>query len=169
MIHAYVQSNGRCRHIDIGSGDTLPADPLWLDSLDPSDAERAMVESALAVRLPSYAEMREIEQSSRFYVEDGARYMTANILAKADTPLPGTFPISFILARRALITLRQADPKPFRAYAVFLPPTLVASIYGMNFEIMPELKWVMGYPWALLLMFLSAVLPIVYFRRKGWF
>jgi magnesium transporter len=52
---------------------------------------------------------------------------------------------------------------------VFLPPTLVASIYGMNFDVMPELKWAFGYPWALLLMALSAILPYMYFKRKGWF
>jgi magnesium transporter len=51
---------------------------------------------------------------------------------------------------------------------VFMPPTLVASIYGMNFEHMPELKWLLGYPWALLLMLLSAVCPYLFFRWRGW-
>ena len=50
----------------------------------------------------------------------------------------------------------------------FLPPTLIASIYGMNFEFMPELKWHYGYPVALILMVLSAVIPLVIFKRKGW-
>lgn len=54
------------------------------------------------------------------------------------------------------------------AAVVFLPPTLVASVYGMNFEAMPELKWIMGYPMALGLMVVSAVLPFWFFRRKGW-
>jgi magnesium transporter len=54
------------------------------------------------------------------------------------------------------------------AAVVFGPPTLVASIYGMNFERMPELKWALGYPWALTLMILSAVLPYWFFKRKGW-
>lgn len=54
------------------------------------------------------------------------------------------------------------------AATVFLPPTLVASIYGMNFEWMPELKWAHGYPLAILLMIISAVLPYVWFKRKGW-
>ena len=51
----------------------------------------------------------------------------------------------------------------------FLPPTLIASIYGMNFKIMPELQFDFGYPYALALMLASALLPIYYFRRKGWF
>jgi magnesium transporter len=54
------------------------------------------------------------------------------------------------------------------AALVFLPPTLVAGLYGMNFEHMPELKWIHGYPFAMMLMVLSAVLPYLYFRRKGW-
>ncbi len=51
---------------------------------------------------------------------------------------------------------------------VFLPPTLVASIYGMNFNEMPELGWHLGYPLALLLMLLSAILPFRYFKHRGW-
>ena len=54
------------------------------------------------------------------------------------------------------------------AAVVFLPPTLVASVYGMNFDVMPELKWFFGYPLALGLMVVSAVLPFWFFRRKGW-
>ena len=50
-----------------------------------------------------------------------------------------------------------------------LPPTLIASIYGMNFEFMPELAWPWGYPLALLLMVASAVLPYWFFKRRGWF
>ena len=51
---------------------------------------------------------------------------------------------------------------------VFLPPTLVASVYGMNFQIMPELNWPWGYPAALFVIIASAVLPYIVFRRKGW-
>ncbi|MEJ2760790.1 MAG: magnesium/cobalt transporter CorA [Gammaproteobacteria bacterium] len=54
------------------------------------------------------------------------------------------------------------------AAVVFLPPTLIASIYGMNFEFMPELKWLGGYPMALVLMVLSGIAPYWYFKRKGW-
>ena len=49
-----------------------------------------------------------------------------------------------------------------------MPPTLIASIYGMNFKLMPELDWAIGYPWAIGLMVVSAAIPLVYFKRKGW-
>lgn len=51
---------------------------------------------------------------------------------------------------------------------VFMPPTLVASIYGMNFHHMPELDWLLGYPWAIGLMVASALVPLIYFRARGW-
>ena len=55
------------------------------------------------------------------------------------------------------------------ASVAFLPPTLIASIYGMNFKgWFPELDWELGYPFALLLMLASAITPFWYFRRRGW-
>ncbi|BEN13720.1 magnesium transport protein CorA [Serratia marcescens] len=51
---------------------------------------------------------------------------------------------------------------------VFLPPTLVASSYGMNFEFMPELRWSFGYPGAITLMILAGLAPYLYFKRKNW-
>ena len=54
------------------------------------------------------------------------------------------------------------------ASVMFLPPTLVASLYGMNFEFMPELKFAFGYPMAIGLMILAGLIPLVYFKRKGW-
>ncbi len=54
------------------------------------------------------------------------------------------------------------------ASVAFLPPTLIASIYGMNFRVLPELNWTFGYPFAILLMLASAVTPFWYFRRRGW-
>ena len=55
------------------------------------------------------------------------------------------------------------------ASVAFLPPTLIASIYGMNFKTwFPELEWVYGYPFSLALMLASAVAPFWYFRKRGW-
>ena len=54
------------------------------------------------------------------------------------------------------------------ASVALLPPTLIASIYGMNFKAMPELDWALGYPYAIGLMIVSVIAPFWYFRRKGW-
>lgn len=73
-------------------------------------------------------------------------------------------------ATLGMISIEQsAIIKIFSVVAVvFLPPTLIASIYGMNFEIMPELGWPLGYPFALGLMLLSAILPYLFFKYRGW-
>lgn len=52
--------------------------------------------------------------------------------------------------------------------AVFLPPTLVGTMYGMNFSFMPELSWEWGFPITILLTFLSAILPLIYIKKKRW-
>jgi magnesium transporter len=79
--------------------------------------------------------------------------------------------ITFLLdASLGLVSIEQNQIiKLFSVAAVvLLPPTLVASIYGMNFKHMPELDWQFGYPLAIGLMVLSALLPFLFFRRKGW-
>ena len=52
---------------------------------------------------------------------------------------------------------------------VGVPPTLVASMYGMNFKYMPELGWAWGYPYGLALIAISAVGPLLWFKWRGWF
>ena len=79
--------------------------------------------------------------------------------------------INFLMsANVGFINLNQN--KIVRLFSVssvaLLPPVLVASIYGMNFEYMPELKWALGYPFALMLMALSVLIPFWVFYRKGW-
>ncbi len=79
--------------------------------------------------------------------------------------------VSFLLeATLGLINLEQNNIiKIFSVAAVmFMPPTLIASVYGMNFRHMPELAWPLGYPVALLLMFGSILGIYIYFKRRGW-
>ncbi|TKT54506.1 magnesium/cobalt transporter CorA [Rhizobiaceae bacterium LC148] len=79
--------------------------------------------------------------------------------------------INFLLdATLGLINLEQNQIiKIFSVAAVvFLPPTLVASVYGMNFDVMPELRWQYGYPMAIGMMIVSMIMPYLYFKRKGW-
>lgn len=73
-------------------------------------------------------------------------------------------------ATLGMISIQQSDIiKVFSVVAfVFLPPTLIASIYGMNFQFMPELAWPWGYPMALGFMVISAVVPYWLFKRRGW-
>jgi magnesium transporter len=297
---------------------------VWIDLLNPTQAEETKVERSLKFDVPTREEQQEIEVSSRLYQEDGAHFMTATLLYQPEQGEPRTTPVTFILAGQRLVTVRYAEPRAFSIYVarcnrsetdlnsgaailiglietivdrladfieriqaeveglshsifeikggvatrqrrfdvllraigregeitskaresahslgrlltflvhaanerklgkplqarirtaardvtsltdhvtylsgkiiflldatlgminiqqndiikifsvaavVFLPPTLLASIYGMNFHHMPELDWLFGYPFALILMVLAAVLPYIYFKRKGW-
>jgi magnesium transporter len=79
--------------------------------------------------------------------------------------------VQFLLdAVLGFITIEQNDL--FKVLTIVsvvgIPPTLVAGIYGMNFERMPELAWQWGYPFGLAMVFMSAVLPLAWFKWRGW-
>jgi magnesium transporter len=79
--------------------------------------------------------------------------------------------LTFLLdASLGLISIEQNAAMKLFSWAaiIFLPPTLIAGIYGMNFKHMPELEWWLGYPMALVLMLISAVGPYLYFKKRGW-
>lgn len=116
-----------------------------------------------ALETPSRKPSKETRQLIKLLQRD------ASSLGDHATFLSGK--INFLLdATLGLINLEQNQIiKIFTvASVVFLPPTLVASVYGMNFAAMPELQWQLGYPWAVVLMILSAALPFLYFKRRGW-
>ncbi|SMF81636.1 magnesium transporter [Tistlia consotensis] len=322
MIRGFLNESGRLRVIEGVS--ELPENLVWIDLVNPTDAEESDLEKRLGIDIPTKEEMEEIEISSRLYNEDGVAFMTATLPAQADGDDPQMHPVTFVLAGERLITVRYHEPRAFQTFplraekvpmgfesgegvlvalleaivdrladileragreidgisrdvfqhkgakptksqdfqkvleaigrkgdltsnirdslvtlerligflgqgamqrksgkdvreriktlsrdvrsladhasflsqkitflldatlgminieqnaiikifsvaaVVFLPPTLVASSYGMNFEYMPELQWLLGYPWAIGLMILSAIIPFVYFKRRGW-
>lgn len=329
MITVYSRIDGRVVEQPLAAGDPLPPGAVWVDLLRPDDAERRAVAAALGCDLPTREEMREIEASSQVYVEDGAIYLTASVIARADTPHPEQGELTFVLTQGRVATLRFTEPRSIASFAArtnrqpellasaedallglldavidrvadvlelvgaridalsaqvfrdgpdgrpvkrssprsgelkevmrgvgragdlthkvrdslasldrlaaflttaaadrlnkeqktqlktlardlrslnehsgflahevnflldatlglinieqnniikmfsvaavaFLPPTLIASSYGMNFQHMPELDWQWGYPMALAMMALSAAAPLWWFKRRGW-
>jgi magnesium transporter len=324
MLVAFVPRGSALERIQVPEGGRVPDGAIWLDLLTPTAEEDRAVEAASGVMVPTREEMVEIEPSSRLYIENGVRYMTATLTCHADTDMPKTTVITFILGGGRLVTVRYDEPRAFAMLAsrlgracpptatgesvmidlldaiidraadilerigadvdrisqsiferedtsdhslksfreilkdigkkgdlnskvreslvsigrlvlflaneaeglklqkeqrslvksmardvssltdhasylankvtflldaslgmvnleqsnvikifsvvavIFLPPTLVASIYGMNFEHMPELDWLLGYPMALALMLAAAVLPYAFFKWKKW-
>ena len=301
-------------------------DVSWLDLLNPTDEEKADVESRYGLRLPSRQELSEVESSSRVYEENGVLYLSMPIVAHARALDQAPSPLGFVLSKDVLITIRYTKLHSFDTVAakfsagggprtsvdgfatlidamvdlsadlleeigaeldatsravfpktrkrhrmtrsneglrdmlidvggagerlslirdillglqrivpfvvtgerdwishekqvrlrtaqtdllsladyethlfgkvqflldavlgfintkqndifqvltvvsvVGIPPTLVASIYGMNFRNMPELSWAWGYQYGLLIIILSTILPIVWFKWRGWF
>ena len=97
--------------------------------------------------------------------------MLQDVVALSDHATYLSNKTNFLLdATLGLINLEQNQIiKIFSIAAVCLmPPTLIASSYGMNFRHMPELEWLFGYPYALALMLITAIIPFVWFKRKGW-
>jgi magnesium transporter len=302
----------------------LRPDLVWIDFVEPTREEDLMMEGLLGISIPTRQDLKGIEPSSRLYTDDDAVFMTASLVYRSDTEMPGLTDVGFILAGKRLVTVRYAEPRAFGLFkagmhripggcrngaviltrlletitdrtaeileqavdkidelslevfgekasgkrrpphflearlrdvaghhrlvaktrdslaslsrlltfvytvpdvqedkesrelcrsisrdiqslsehaafisgnitflldaslglinveqnaiikifsiasVVLLPPTLVASVYGMNFRVMPELEWQFGYPWALAAMVLSAVIPFLFFRWKGW-
>jgi len=129
-------------------------------------------ESAYSLgRLLTFLTLAATERHENKDIQDRVATATRDVQSLSDHVSFLSGHIMFLLdATLGMINTQQNDIIRILSVAavVFLPPTLICSIYGMNFEHMPELKWVAGYPMALLLMVLSAVLPYLYFRHRGW-
>ncbi|MBV9346831.1 MAG: magnesium transporter CorA family protein [Pseudolabrys sp.] len=113
MLSVYTHNGSALERRPIESGGEPPDDAIWVDLVSPSVKEDKAVENLLGVAVPTREEMQEIEVSSRLYVENGARYMTATMMCNSDTSTPKTTPVTFILAKGRLVTVRYDDPKPF--------------------------------------------------------
>ncbi len=328
MLGTFKRHGRALETVQLRPGLDLAEEIVWVDLLTPTMEEKRFIEGALGIEVPTREEMREIEASSRVYEEGEALYLTATVPVNADEPSPTSTEITFIVKQDRLVTLRYAEPRPFRGVSsrlerqgallpngvavlfwlldaiiarladvlervtadmdglsheifasatskpgasherpdlvqalarigrdgdtaskvrdslltlqrillgvstserlpagarkevrqraraltrdigsltdhcgflsskinllldatlglisieqtniikifsvlaiVFLPPTLIASVYGMNFAAMPELHWRWGYPFAIVLMVLSAILPYLFFKHRRW-
>ncbi len=324
MLSTYIPSGNTLERRTIEASGEVPNGAVWFDLVSPTGGEDKVVERVLGVAVPTREEMQEIEVSSRLYVENSARYMTATLMCQSESTVPKTTPVTFILAGHKLVTVRYDEPRPFLlvsnklarscpaavsgetimmdlldavidraadileragadidrvshdifepegrrvdrtityrfifktigrkgdltskvreslvsmgrlllfianeadamkwpkemraqlksmqrdvaslsdhasylgnkvtflldamigvmsveqnniikifsvAAVVLMPPTLLASIYGMNFKHMPELEWEFGYPIAIVLMVIAAILPYMFFKWKRW-
>jgi magnesium transporter len=324
MLSVFVPAASALKKTKAEDLATLPEGAVWVDLFNPTAAEDKAVERLAGIAVPTREDMQEIEISSRLYMENGARYMTATLMCHSDTDMPRTTAVTFILTGHRLVTVRYDQPKPFalvesklaracpsgitgemvlmelldavidrcadilerigtdvdtvshdifepeserhgnaKRYSqiliaigrkgdltskvreslvsigrvvtflsavvegvkwskdmreqlktlqrdvasltdhasylagkitfvldamlgvvnleqnniiklfsvmavVLMPPTLIASIYGMNFKIMPELEWTHGYPYALVLMLIAAIVPYYIFKLKKW-
>jgi len=115
MLEAYVSNRGGLQKTGTAKG--LPQAPVWIDLLNPTSEERARVEKALRIEIPAREEMLEIEISSRLYSEGNAKFMTAILLSQTETDKPVSGPITFILTRRTLVTVRFSEPRSFLNFA----------------------------------------------------
>src|SRR5215475_7293415 len=113
MLSVYAPSEASLKKIAAVDLAQLPEDAVWIDLVKPTPEEDKAVERLAGIAVPTREDMQEIEISSRLYIENGARYMTATLMCQSDTDTPKTTAVTFILAGHRLVTVRYEDPKPF--------------------------------------------------------
>ena len=113
MLWVYVPRGTSLDRIAVTSDADVPDSAVWFDLVHPALEEDKIVERKVGAAVPTREEMQEIEVTSRLYVENGARYMTATLMCQSDTHTPKTTPVTFIISGHRLITVRYDEPRPF--------------------------------------------------------
>ena len=130
MLAVYVPNGNSLERRDMVSGEEVPENAVWLDLVNPAPGEDKVVERLLGIAVPTREEMQEIEVSSRLYVEQHARYMTATLMCNSDTATPKTTAVTFILSGHRLVTVRYDDPRPFMIVGNKLARNCPANVTG---------------------------------------
>jgi magnesium transporter len=113
MLSVYVPCEASLKKAPSVDLAALPETAAWIDLVKPTPEEDRAVERLAGIAVPTREDMQEIEISSRLYIENGARYMTATLMCSSDTENPRTTAVTFILAGHRLVTVRYDAPKPF--------------------------------------------------------
>lgn len=95
---------------------TFPENVLWVDLLSPDSQEERFIESSLGLDIPTREELAEIEDSSRFYDEDGAIFMTTTVVMGIADRRPENAEVTFVLTKRCLVTVRYTELSAFRQF-----------------------------------------------------
>src|SRR5438128_3650581 len=130
MLAVYVPRGTSLERMPIESDGTIPEAAVWFDLVNPTSEEDKLVERTLGTSVPTREEMQEIEVTSRLYVENGARYMTATLMCQSDTATPRTTAVTFILSGHRLITVRYDEPRPFMIVGHKLARVCPAGVSG---------------------------------------
>jgi magnesium transporter len=130
MLSVYVPRRTTLERVPVTVETEVPDSAVWFDLVSPTPGEDKIIERRLGIAIPTREEMQEIEVSSRLYVENGARYMTATLMCQSDTDSPKTTPVTFILAGGKLVTVRYDEPRPFAIVTHKLARACPATISG---------------------------------------
>jgi len=130
MFAVYVPSNFSLRKVTAVDLSALPENAVWIDLVKPTPEEDHAVERLAGIAVPTREDMQEIEISSRLYIENAARYMTATLMCQSDTDMPRTTAVTFILAGHRLVTVRYDAPKPFALVETKLARSCSPGITG---------------------------------------
>jgi len=130
MFSVFVPSDSSLKKAVVEDLAALPENSPWIDLVNPTAAEDKAVERLLGIAIPTREDMQEIEISSRLYIENSARYMTATLMCQSDTDMPRTTAVTFILGDHRLVTVRYDQPKPFALVEAKLARSCTPGITG---------------------------------------
>src|SRR5689334_25097684 len=130
MLSVYVPCETSLKKVASVDLASLPDTAVWVDLVKPTAEEDHAVERLAGIAVPTREDMQEIEISSRLYIENGARYMTATLMCHSDTDMPRTTAVTFILADHRLVTVRYDQPKPFALVEAKFARSCAPSITG---------------------------------------
>ncbi|BAM91363.1 magnesium/cobalt transport protein [Bradyrhizobium oligotrophicum S58] len=130
MFSVFVPAEAALKKAAITDPSALPDNAVWVDLFNPSSAEDRAVEKLAGISVPTREDMQEIEISSRLYIENGARYMTATLMCHSDSDMPRTTAVTFILAGHRLVTVRYDQPRPFAVVEAKLARSCAPGITG---------------------------------------
>src|SRR5438445_8207741 len=130
MFSVFLPSESSLKKATVDGLAALPENAVWVDLVKPTAAEDKAVERLAGIAVPTREDMQEIEISSRLYIENAARYMTATLMCAADTDNPRTTAVTFILASHRLVTVRYDVPKPFTLVGNKLARSCAPGITG---------------------------------------
>jgi magnesium transporter len=116
MLSVYGAEKGCLVEHGAEVSDSALKTAVWLDLVEPTHDEESAVEAAINIDIPTRGELAEIEVSSRLYQEDGAAFMTANLIRRGDDERPESSPVTFIIKGHQLITVRYHHPQAFPVY-----------------------------------------------------
>src|ERR1700687_3799026 len=130
MLSVYVPRGNTLERKAVESIDDIPEGAVWIDLVTATSPEDKQVERARGIAVPTREEMQEIEITSRLYVENGARYMTATLMCQSETDAPMTTAVTFILAGHRRSALRCAEPRPCTIVGIKLGRLCSPTITG---------------------------------------
>src|SRR6266568_5818915 len=115
---------------DLGDAAAM-RDAVWIDLLNPSPSETAFVERMTGLRLPSVADLSEIETSSRLRAQNGILYLSSPLVYRANADDPRTTPVGFVLGPELLVTVRFEELVPFTTFGEMAPGTAPEAFAGL--------------------------------------
>lgn len=130
MLSVFVPADFALKKVVSTEVAALPENAVWIDMVRPTPEEDRAVEQLAGIAVPTREDMQEIEISSRLYMENSARYMTATLMCHSDTDMPRTTAVTFILVGHRLVTVRYEQPKPFALVEAKLGRSCAPTING---------------------------------------